>query len=108
MRLVPIVLVVPLVACGPSREDWWDALATAMCDTRFECEAQASLGYWEDEDACAEEILELVDKDRYDACAYDRSSASDCLSAWNRVECEPLGQQYDDVAWWCDQVWSCP
>ena len=108
MRTSAALLPALLAACGPSREQWWDALAEAMCDTRFDCDERASLHYWEDEDECAEEILSLVDTGRFETCEYDRSAARACLSAWHDVECEPAVEQYEDTAYWCDQVWYCP
>jgi hypothetical protein len=108
VRLPCVTLLACIAACGPDREEWWDALARVMCDKKFDCEERASQTYWGDEDTCAGEILLLVDTSSYEDCTYDRSSAQECLSVWRRVECEPPGQQYDDVAYWCDQVWTCP
>jgi hypothetical protein len=108
LRIPAPTLLLLLPACTPDRDEWWDAYAKARCDTWFDCDERASEHYWEDEGECREEFLSLVDRTRFEPCTYDRSAAHGCLVAWRDIECEPPYEQYQDVAYWCDQVWYCP
>jgi len=104
--LLPLLL---LPACGPSRDAFFERLAHVVCATWFECEPDYAEGHWSDEGDCEDEYAEAVDdlKAAYADCAYDRGAGGDCIQAHRDLGCDPTGAETDALLDTCEHVWDC-
>jgi hypothetical protein len=84
------MLLLALLACGPSEKTYAEDFATAWCPRQLECADAATLdalGY-DDEGACV--ALLTSGAPDYDACDFDARAAQDCLDAVAAASCEEI------------------
>jgi hypothetical protein len=94
LRRIPLFTALFVMACGPSRENFYGEYVEILCEKMEECldtEFETVFGY-ESIDACIDEGMEYDDdfSDMFveeEDCEYDRAKAKACLSELRHVDC---------------------
>jgi hypothetical protein len=104
-RLSPLAL---LVACGPSRNDFYNEYWTLLCEKMETCDDGFS-DSWSSVDACVEAMddEEATLEKRYEDCDYDKDEAQECLHLLDSMECDAYPDALADVEAACAEVHRC-
>jgi hypothetical protein len=109
----PLVLTLSaallLPACGVNEDNYQEKFVEAACDLYYEC-IEDFAGYWDDVDACVNDIMENLDPvdEDYADCEFNSKNARKCLDSYKEITCEDIESgeaEFDEAA--CQNVWEC-
>ncbi|MBW1881235.1 MAG: hypothetical protein JRI25_21995 [Deltaproteobacteria bacterium] len=95
-------------ACGINEDNYREKYIKVVCELYYECE-EGFTAYWDDVDACVDDILDDdTTDDDYADCAFDSKNARKCLDSFKAITCEQIDAdevEIDEEA--CDNIWEC-
>lgn len=100
------LLLLSLVACGPSEDAFKEQYIETACEKTVECyEGKAMMSV----DECTAFLTLYSDElwGGYADCTYSSSNASKCLNAVSGLECGYSEADYAEVTDVCSSVWEC-
>lgn len=95
-RLIPALMLAPLIACGVKEEKFQEEFAAKSCEALFECavgEDSGSFGvglFFETEADCVA-LYDFAFALGTGGCEYDKKAAKECLTALDDLSCDAAG-----------------
>jgi hypothetical protein len=102
------LVVLAIVACKPTEENWGDKFAHAQCTFAKRCDAANFWYTWDDVAACEDAAKAAYDASLADleGCNFDPDKATQCLVGLHQ-DCKEIGREFDGLVAPCLEVWDC-